>query len=188
MFSRNRAMTLGATAALALLLALAWGGVAQERDRADGAAKADKSATAGHVFKGRIARVNADTRLLVLNDVQPVRPTPRDARPGAGAAPDRERPRAVEAPRRSMTFMVTKDAQISLDGRKADLKDLKEGNWARVRALPSLAPGAGARPPAGAAERPGERPGVAAVMRADRVEAFTKAFGDKATTSTPPRP
>ncbi len=101
------------------------------------------------IHTGKIAKVDTAKREVTLTEVKTDKaPAPADKAPadkGLG----------------SYVFAVTADATITLDGSKADFKDLKEGLWAKCHGTPG---------DKGAASDKDAGP-----MKCDRVEAFTKA-------------
>jgi hypothetical protein len=72
-------------------------------------------------FMGKIAKVDATKRQLTLTDVKAgkVEKTEKDKAATAAAAGNYQ-------------FDVAADAKITLDGSKADIKDLKEGYFAKI--------------------------------------------------------
>jgi hypothetical protein len=166
MFVRNRVLSFALLTAPALLLLTAWS-VAEERRPAE-----PRSPVSAHTYVGKIASIDTSGRMLVLEDIVPAGPRLKDGK-GPGA-PDRVRERKI-------SFAVARNAMITLDGKAADLKDLKAGYAARVWASAPRAVGAKVPPPgAGSPDRPAGRDAKAvdrdrrAMMDATRIDAFSK--------------
>jgi hypothetical protein len=97
----------------------------------------------GVAHTGKIAKVDSTKREITLTEVKTDKAAAADK--GIG----------------NYVFAVTADATITLDGSKADFKDLKEGLWAKCHALPG--------------EKAAATDKDAGPMKCGRVEAFTKA-------------
>jgi hypothetical protein len=77
----------------------------------------------GTSFMGKVSKVDATKRQLTLTDVRPGT-TDKPAVP--------EKDKATAAAAGTYMFDISADAKITLDGSKADVKDLKEGYFAHV--------------------------------------------------------
>jgi hypothetical protein len=107
----------------------------------------DPKSKDGVIHTGKIGKVDAAKREITLTDVKTDK-APADKATTADKGPG------------TYVFAVSADATITLDGSKADFKDLKEGLWAKCHGLQ------------------GEKAASdkdAGPMKCDRVEAFTKA-------------
>ncbi len=104
-------------------------------------------------FMGKITKIDTTKRLVTLTDVQTgkVEKTEKTAAAAAG----------------NYQFEVTAEAKVTLDGTKADLKDLKEGYFARVW------------PAKGEKITTSDTDKNLMIGKSDHVEAFTKAPADK---------
>jgi hypothetical protein len=106
----------------------------------------------GVAHTGKIAKVDTTKREITLTEVKADK-APADKAPADKATADKGIGNYV--------FAVSADATITLDGSKADFKDLKEGLWAKCHCLPG--------------EKATASDKDAGPMKCDRVEAFTKA-------------
>jgi len=121
------------TAAAAAVVALAAGAFAafnqEEKDKGD-RGSGDKAASA---LQGKITRVDADKRSIVLSEVKGgtggtgTGTNPGDKDKGTGTGDKGTGDKGQE-----MTLMVAENAQISVDGKKAELRELRPGYFARV--------------------------------------------------------
>lgn len=169
---RSLIVTMACLAFVAGLSALADDrGTAAAADKGDKADRADK----GHSFTGRIARVDSEKRTVELRDAHP------GTSFGGGKGTDGKGTATADkgdkgdkaAAGRSMTFHLGTTAKITLDGKTATLKDLKEGAYARVHTT-----GAGKSTGTGgarAADKGTDTAKAGRTMEADRIEVFTKA-------------
>jgi hypothetical protein len=108
-------------------------------------------------FMGKVSKIDTTKRLLTLTDV-------RTAKVEKTEKADKEKNAAAAA---NYQFEATADAKITLDGTKADLKDLKEGYFARVW------------PAKGEKITTSDTDKNLMVGKTDHVEAFTKAPPEK---------
>jgi hypothetical protein len=149
---------------LAALLSVLAVGSAQPRDEKDKGGKTvpDKKPTPIMLlYEGKIRAIDLDKRELVLGDAMQ-----------QGSA-DKVKDKGLQ----SLTFKLTRDARIILDGRTVPMKALKAGLFARVHATSaraSLERGEGAQSLFLIADRKEISP---VVLLANRVEASTRAFG-----------
>jgi hypothetical protein len=103
-------------------------------------------------FMGKITKIDATKRLLNLTDVK------------TGKVEKTEKTAAAAG---NYQFEVTAEAKVTLDGTKADLKDLKEGYFARCW------------PAKGEKITTSDTDKTLMIGKTDHVEAFTKAPAEK---------
>jgi hypothetical protein len=146
---------------------------AQEKGRPDRPARDKQTSIARVMYQGKIQLVDPDKRTVVLDDALPYGKTGK-VRPHF-----RIKDRPAKAPAaQKLTFSLTRDARVTLDGRRAQLKELKAGQYARIRVVSGRAGldrRDSAEPPA---VRVADRKDTPAptVLSADLVEASTEAF------------
>jgi hypothetical protein len=146
-----------------LVLALLAGLVLVASSVADESRKDKDTSAAGDYYQGRIDTVDADKRALALRQATLVR---------ASASKGKRETRGKNLG--TMSFTLTRDAKVTLDGKAADIKNLKAGQWARVHVARARA----------SADRPEVATIAIAIRRdtkitplmADRVEASSRAF------------
>jgi len=180
-------------AALLALLTFTVVGQAEDRDRP---AKKDTTTSAGqNYYQGKIQTVDADKRTVMLSDARHHRGT-KGGTSGKGSgttgrAGDRAADRAdTKATGKKMTFTLSRDAKITLDGKTAELKDLKSGQYARVYVAGKTGTGSSGtgkdtggtgKDTAGTGKATADKDTTGTgrdtkVMMAQRIEASTKAF------------
>jgi hypothetical protein len=161
--------------------------------RADDRDKGSRGTGLG-VFEGRIMSVNATKHHLVLGDAHlaPVTGTKGTGTGDRGTGDrgtgdrtgDRGTGTGAGARGTSMTFLLAENARVTLDGKQAELSDLKSGMRARVH----TARGAGDKSTTGTGDRTGDRTserttgdrtgaGAGRAMTADRIEAISSGAG-----------
>jgi hypothetical protein len=130
---------------------------------AAGAAADDRDAIRS-TYQGKIQLVDLDKRTLVLGDAFLYRGGSK------GKVADRTKERGSA---RKLTFELERDARVTLDGHKAQLKDLKAGQYARVRVVSGRARLDRGGSTVLTVDRKDTSPSV---LKADRVEASTRMF------------
>ena len=161
------------TLLLSLLVCTA-SGSADDRDKS-GKTVPDKKATPIMLmYQGKIRSVDLDKRSLVLGEARPHRKATaeKDKKPASGA---KDRDTRGNAPLQMLTFALTRDVRITLDGRAATLKDLKAGHFANIHAVRGTVSLDRRNAFVSVAADRKDRP-AKVVMTANRVEASTKAF------------
>jgi hypothetical protein len=148
-------MLIAAAAALALLVGVT-GMVAQDKDTEKG-----KGAGEARSYEGKVATVDAGKRELTLEGVKG-----RRGDKAAGEAGEKGAGRKV-------LFQVVATVNITLDGRPAELRDLKEGMYAKVYTKKAGGEPTGVGEKAGTDDKAGAGTAVRR-MTAERIEARTK--------------
>jgi hypothetical protein len=120
----------------------------------------DKGAKDTPTFSGKISKVDATKHELILTDVKATGTTEKSATADKSTTADKDK-------LASYTFDVAENAKITLDGKTCELKDLKEGTFARVWTMKAEK--------ADKADKTEKDKGLAVPhLKTDHIEAFTK--------------
>jgi len=134
----------------------------------------------GQAYQGRISKVDSDKKQITLSDARGGTGTGTDTGTDKGTTDKGTTDKGTTDKGHQMVFIVGDATKITLDGKDATLRDLKEGLMARVTARAQGSSGTQKdkdRTGSGSGDKDkgttGQGQGQA--MMADRVEAFTKA-------------